>query len=191
MIATLTLNRGTSTGLISSRLFPLQSHCGKSVLYSYDSSGRPLLFITPSKDNTEAGEKQVRHSVFVIERAFDLMVSGVEELVLIVDLGGSIKRGPKSIGVMRSIIAHLQVHYRERVSKVYLNNVGFFARTLIACLWPFVDSSVKSKIAIDVKMENEPGLHKSLLPTHCGGDLPVSTKVIAISKTPFSSCAFR
>ncbi len=51
--------------------------CGKIFTFSYGADGSPLLFMTPSRNDTEPSPRQVKNTVFVIERAVDLMVDGV------------------------------------------------------------------------------------------------------------------
>jgi hypothetical protein len=55
--------------------------CGKMFTYSYDCKGSPLMYMTPSKNNTDPSPRQVKNTMFVIERAVDLMVAGVEWVV--------------------------------------------------------------------------------------------------------------
>lgn len=45
---------------------------------SYARDGSPLIFMTPSKNNTEPSTRQVKNTMFVIERAVDLMRRDVE-----------------------------------------------------------------------------------------------------------------
>ena len=45
---------------------------------SYARDGSPLIFMTPSKNNTDPSPRQVKNTMFVIERAVDLMRRDVE-----------------------------------------------------------------------------------------------------------------
>lgn len=118
-----------------------EARSGKNLTYSFDTLGRPLIWTTPSLESPEAipGHHQVRHSVFITERAIDLMPAGVEQMVLVIDLSGSVKRDRKTIGVMRTIVGIMQSQYRERVAAIHVRNVPWVQKALVTLLWPFVE----------------------------------------------------
>lgn len=51
---------------------------GKQVLFGYDVTGKPSLYLLPSRQNTTDVVRQVQFTVWSLERTIDLMPPGVE-----------------------------------------------------------------------------------------------------------------
>lgn len=54
-----------------------QGETGKEIIYGFDTSGRPALFMYPSRQNTDGQKRQLQFAIFMLERAIDLMGPGL------------------------------------------------------------------------------------------------------------------
>jgi hypothetical protein len=67
-----------------SNSFLLQAVTGKELLFGYDTSRRPGLYMIPSRQNTtepedsNAPNPQIHFAIWMLERAIDVMGPGVE-----------------------------------------------------------------------------------------------------------------
>lgn len=48
------------------------------VLFGYDITGKPGVYMIPSRQNTTEATRQVQYTFWMLERAIDLMEPGVE-----------------------------------------------------------------------------------------------------------------
>jgi len=69
---------------------------GKEIVFGYDKDGRPALYMYPSRQNTDANttEKQrhqLQFAIWMMERAFDLLPVGVENIALMIDFSDKAK----------------------------------------------------------------------------------------------------
>lgn len=148
-----------------------EMRCGKIFTFSYAADGSPLLFMTPSKNNTEPSQRQVKNMIFVVERAVDLMGRGVNDVALILDLGGKIQRSSGSLSVMRQILSSCQSHYPERLRWCVVRNIPLLSKVLINLMWPFIDPYTKSKLIYDVPVTDNGRVDPAALPKQAGGEL--------------------
>ena len=58
--------------------YVMQGVTGKADVFGFDVDGRPALYLTPSKQNTEESHRQVEFTFFMVEKLIDLMGPGVE-----------------------------------------------------------------------------------------------------------------
>lgn len=77
---------------------PVQNETGKQVIMGYDTDGRPAIYLLPSRQNTdgsttEGQRKQLQFSIWIQERAIELMPLGVETVSLMIDYADKAK-GP-------------------------------------------------------------------------------------------------
>jgi hypothetical protein len=94
-----------------------ESPCGKEFLLGYDAKNRPVLYFFPNRSNTEVSERQMRHTVYMMERTIDMMPAGVSNLCLVIDLAGK-KQAPTSMGQAKLFVEILGSHYPERLGTV-------------------------------------------------------------------------
>jgi hypothetical protein len=55
-----------------------QAVTGKEILFGYDITGKPALYMIPSRQNTTEATRQIQYVFWMLERAIDLMEPGVE-----------------------------------------------------------------------------------------------------------------
>lgn len=56
---------------------------GKIVVSGFDKMGRPIMYLRPARENTDPSPTQIRHLVFQLERAIDLLPDGVSKVFLV------------------------------------------------------------------------------------------------------------
>ncbi|KAG6329320.1 hypothetical protein ID866_9768 [Astraeus odoratus] len=77
----------------------IESETGKIILNGYDKDGRPIIYMRPGRENTETSPRQLRHLVWWLERAKDMMPPGQETLVIFVDYKTATLRTNPSVSV--------------------------------------------------------------------------------------------
>lgn len=100
--------------------FSEENETGKQVLYGWDVSGRPCLYLNPKQQNTTNYDKQVQQLVFMLERAIDLMVPEQDTLTLLISFKGAMQS--PQVGQGRQALSILQSHYPERLGRALANN---------------------------------------------------------------------
>jgi hypothetical protein len=100
----------------------IENETGKQLILGYDVSGRPCLYLIPSRQNTEKSPRQIEHLVFMLERLIDLMPPGQETLALLVNFNDTKSGQNASIGQARQTLDFLQTHYPERLGRAIVNN---------------------------------------------------------------------
>jgi hypothetical protein len=117
---------------------------GKQVLFGYDLTGRPALYLLPSRQNTTDTVRQVQFTVWMLERTMDLMAPGVETLALLINFADKAKN--PSLGVAKQVLNILQDHYPERLGLALIINVPFLVNAFFKLILPFVDPVTRNKI---------------------------------------------
>jgi hypothetical protein len=155
---------------------------GKQILNGFDKEGRPILYLIPGRENTKAGQSQLKFVVFNLEKAIRMMPEGIESLVIILDYDGMGIMNAPSPGTGRKFLSILGDHYPERLGKAFVVNPTWYIWTFFTILGPFLDPVTKDKIHIigqqkkeehaDVKSCSDMTLyiHKEHLLKEYGGD---------------------
>ncbi|KAG6889288.1 hypothetical protein C0992_005704 [Termitomyces sp. T32_za158] len=123
---------------------------GKQVLFGYDVSGRPGLYLFPSRQNTDGPERQIQYTVWMLERTIDLMGSGVETLALLINYGDKAKN--PSLSVARTVLNILQDHYPERLGVALILNVPFLLNAFYKLINPFIDPISREKMKFNPRV---------------------------------------
>lgn len=120
--ATLTWRREYGMEKLTPDYISVENETGKQVILGYDIHGRPCLYLSPSKQNTERSDRQVEHLVFMIERVIDLMGPDQETLALLVNFNDTKSGQNASIGQAKDTLNILQNHYPERLGRALVSN---------------------------------------------------------------------
>jgi hypothetical protein len=64
--------------LVTADLVEPEAVTGKEILFGYDITGKPALYMIPSRQNTTEATRQIQYVFWMLERAIDLMEPGVE-----------------------------------------------------------------------------------------------------------------
>ncbi|KAG2340748.1 CRAL/TRIO domain-containing protein [Suillus weaverae] len=120
---------------------------GKEFLFGYDTRGRPALYMCPSKQNTEESPRQIHYTVWMLERAIDLMGPGVETLALMIDYADKAKN--PSIGTARTVLNILQTHYPERLGLALIAHLPWLLHAFYKLITPFIDPLTRLKMVFN------------------------------------------
>jgi len=75
----------------------------RSIINGFDNQGRPIIYMRPGRENTERSDRQLRHLVWCLERAKDLMPPGVESVAIVVDYKSCTLSTSPSISIARQV----------------------------------------------------------------------------------------
>ncbi|KAF8633543.1 hypothetical protein AX15_001346 [Amanita polypyramis BW_CC] len=124
----------------------IESVTGKIILNGFDNDGRPILYMRPGRENTETSQRQLRHLVWWLERAKDLMPHGQESLVIIVDYKSCTLRTNPSISIARKVLNILQQHYVETLGRALVVNLPTILAFFYKGISPFLDPVTRDKM---------------------------------------------
>ncbi|GAO52040.1 hypothetical protein G7K_6128-t1 [Saitoella complicata NRRL Y-17804] len=141
---------------------------GKQVLLGFDSSGRPCLYLYPSRQNTKPSQRQIEYLVWGLERAIDMMPRGVENLALLINFKGSGSSTTPSLSQGKQVMSILQTHYPERLGRALIINVPFFVNGFFKLITPFIDPNTREKMVFNADLRNH--VPPSQLDRNFGGD---------------------
>ncbi|EIN14281.1 CRAL/TRIO domain-containing protein [Punctularia strigosozonata HHB-11173 SS5] len=144
--ATLEWRREYKPDLIPPDEVKVEAETGKILLNGFDRDGRPIIYMRPAKENTETSPRQLRHLVWWLERAKDLMPPGQESLVIIVDYRGTTMRTNPSISVARKVLVILQQHYVETLGRAIVMHLPMLLNFFYKGISPFLDPVTRDKM---------------------------------------------
>lgn len=122
--STLTWRREYGVWDISESDSDEENATGKLVLAGYDQQGRPVLYMVPGRQNTQPSPRQIRHLVFMLEHAVDLLPVGQETFTLIIDFKPSKTRSNTAppLAQGRETLHIMQTHYPARLGAAFCVN---------------------------------------------------------------------
>ncbi|KDR85491.1 hypothetical protein GALMADRAFT_218588 [Galerina marginata CBS 339.88] len=144
--ATLEWRREFKPDLIRPDEVKIESETGKIIINGFDKDGRPIIYMRPGRENTETSPRQLRHLVWCLERAKDLMPPGQESLVIIVDYKSTTLRTNPSISVARKVLHILQQHYVETLGRAIVVNLPMLLSFFYKGISPFLDPVTRDKM---------------------------------------------
>ncbi|KAG0706607.1 CRAL TRIO domain-containing protein [Suillus ampliporus] len=124
----------------------IEAETGKILLNGFDMDGRPIIYMRPGRENTETSPRQLRHLVWWLERAKDLMPPGQESLVIIVDYKSTTLRTNPSISVASKVLTILQQHYVETLGRAIVTNLPMLLNFFYKGISPFLDPVTRDKM---------------------------------------------
>ncbi|KAG5639655.1 hypothetical protein H0H81_008816 [Sphagnurus paluster] len=144
--ATMEWRREFKPDLIPPEEVRIESETGKIIINGFDRDGRPIIYMRPGRENTETSPRQLRHLVWCLERAKDLMPPGQESLVIIVDYKSTTLRTNPSISVARKVLHILQQHYVETLGRAIVVNLPMLFNFFYKGISPFLDPVTRDKM---------------------------------------------
>lgn len=124
----------------------IEAQTGKIVLSGFDIDGRPVITMRPGRENTDPSPRQIRHLIYILERAIDLMPPGVETVVILVDYQSASTQSNPSIGTARKVLHILQSHYVERMGRAIVTKTPWWVNAFFTAITPFLDPITKEKM---------------------------------------------
>ncbi|KAJ3242819.1 hypothetical protein HDU78_001137 [Chytriomyces hyalinus] len=119
---------------------------GKQFINGFDKTGRPQLFLVPRNENTKTYDRQIRFSVYMLERCIKLMPEGVEKVAVIIDYENLSLFNATPLSVSMKYMAVLSNHYPERLGVAVMVNASWYFSGFFKLLSPFLDPVTKSKL---------------------------------------------
>ncbi|KAK0187189.1 CRAL-TRIO domain-containing protein [Armillaria mellea] len=168
--ATIEWRRDFKPDLIPPDEVRIESETGKIIINGFDKDGRPIIYMRPGRENTESSPRQLRHLVWCLERAKDLMPPGQESLVIIVDYKSTTLRTNPSISIARKVLHILQQHYVETLGRALVVNLPVILSFFYKGISPFLDPVTRDKMRFNPNLlELIPASH---LDVDFGGEFP-------------------
>ncbi|KAI0931175.1 hypothetical protein AcV5_005279 [Taiwanofungus camphoratus] len=124
----------------------IEAETGKIILNGFDNQGRPMLYLRPGRENTETSPRQLRHLVWWLERAKDMMPPGQDSLVIIVDYKTTTLRTNPSLSIARKVLTILQQHYVETLGRALVVNLPMILNFFYKGIAPFLDPITRDKM---------------------------------------------
>ncbi|KAF9064027.1 CRAL-TRIO domain-containing protein [Rhodocollybia butyracea] len=124
----------------------IEDESGKILINGFDKDGRPIIYMRPGRQNTETSPRQLRHLVWCLERAKDLMPPGQESLVIIVDYKTTTLRTNPSVSVASKVLTILQHHYVETLGRAIVTNLPLLLSFFYKGISPFLDPVTRDKM---------------------------------------------
>lgn len=164
----------------------IESETGKIILAGFDKEGRPILYMRPGRENTQTSPRQLRHLVWWLERAKDLMPPGQESLVIIVDYKTATLRTNPSISVARKVLTILQQHYVETLGRAIVVNLPPLLNFFYKGISPFLDPVTRDKMRFNPDLLEL--IPKEHLDADFGGDYQFEFEPVSYWEQIVSKC---
>ncbi|KAL4244199.1 CRAL-TRIO lipid binding domain superfamily protein [Abortiporus biennis] len=165
---TLEWRREFKPDLIPPEEVKIEDEGGKIIINGFDKDGRPIIYMRPGRQNTETSPRQLRHLVWCLERAKDLMPPGVESLVILIDYKTTTLRTNPSISTARKVLNILQNHYVETLGRGLVVNLPMLLNFFYKGISPFLDPVTRDKIRFNPDLTEL--IPKEQLDADLGGD---------------------
>ncbi|EIW63841.1 CRAL/TRIO domain-containing protein [Trametes versicolor FP-101664 SS1] len=146
----------------------IESETGKIILNGFDIDGRPIIYMRPGRENTETSPRQLRHLVWCLERAKDLMPPGQESVTIIIDYKSTTLRTSPSVSIGRKVLNILQNHYVETLGRGLIINLPFLLNFFFKGITPFLDPITRDKMRFNPDLSEL--VSKEQLDADFGGD---------------------
>ncbi|KAI8612049.1 CRAL-TRIO domain-containing protein [Chytriomyces sp. MP71] len=123
-----------------------EANTGKQFISGFDKLGRPQLFLVPRMENTKTYDRQIRYSVYMLEKCIKLMPAGVERVTVLVDYEKLNIFNATPLSVSLKYMGVLSNHYPERLGVCVMVNASWYFSGFFKLLSPFLDPVTKSKL---------------------------------------------
>ncbi|TCD64743.1 hypothetical protein EIP91_003665 [Steccherinum ochraceum] len=183
---TLEWRREFKPELISPEEVKIEDESGKILINGFDRDGRPIIYMRPGRQNTETSPRQLRHLVWVLERAKDLMPPGQESLVILIDYKSTTLRTNPSISTARKVLTILQHHYVETLGRGLVVNLPFLLNFFYKGISPFLDPITRDKIRFNPDLNDL--IPEEQLDADLGGDYEYEFEHEAYWKQLIEAC---
>jgi len=123
-----------------------------SIITGFDKDARPIIYMRPGRENTQTSPRQIRHLIYNLERAIDLMPEGQEQVAIIVDYKSATSSNTPSISTGLKVLNILQNHYVERLGRGLVVNMPWWINAFFSGIQPFMDPITRDKIRFNPKL---------------------------------------
>lgn len=137
----------STTQLFSILILLFRARSGKEFLKGFDRTGRPILYLIPSRENSKNYDRMLKFVVFNLEKAVKMMRGKKSEsLVIIVDYKNVSVLNAPPISVSKRFLEIIGEHYPERLGISFIMNPTWYLWIFFKLLRPFLDPVTASKI---------------------------------------------
>ncbi|KKA30454.1 hypothetical protein TD95_000646 [Thielaviopsis punctulata] len=154
VLGTLTWRRDFGLEELTPEHISPENETGKQAITGFDNEGRPCLYLSPGRQNTQASHRQVEHLAFMVERVLDFLPPGQETIALLINFKPA--KGQKSSGPTLSMAKEclniLQMHYPERLGRALIINVPWVVWGFFKLITPFIDPRTVTKLKFNEVM---------------------------------------
>ncbi|WOO82131.1 CRAL-TRIO domain-containing protein [Vanrija pseudolonga] len=124
----------------------IEAETGKIIITGFDKDARPIIYMRPSRENTDTSPRQIRHLIYVLERAIDIMPENQEQVAIVVDYKSATSSKTPSISTGLKVLNILQHHYVERLGRGLVINMPWWINAFFSGIQPFMDPITRDKI---------------------------------------------
>ncbi|KAJ1981299.1 hypothetical protein H4R35_000772 [Dimargaris xerosporica] len=137
---------------------------GKMYVNGYDLFGRAVVYMRQRLNHTNEAKSQMRHLVFTLERAVQILPQTPDEtpesLTLVIDCEGWSMSNSVPLGTARETLHILGAHYPERLGVALILNAPWLFWTFFKLVSPFIDPVTRKKIQfVDLNTQQSIPLH--------------------------------
>jgi len=132
--------------LISAETLTQEASSGKMYRRGVDKFGRPIIYMSPGKENSTDYVKNVKLLVYTLERAVDNMPDGVEQMTWLIDFNGYTRKHNLPYSVCMEVLGILSNHYPERLGSCFMVDTPWLFSLSWKAISPFVNPVTKSKL---------------------------------------------
>ncbi|CAK9787087.1 CRAL/TRIO domain-containing protein [Cutaneotrichosporon oleaginosum] len=150
--ATMEWRREFRPELIEPEDVAIEAETGKIVISGFDKDARPIVYMRPRHENTETSPRQIRHLIYVLERAIDICPEGQEQVCIVVDYKQATSNNTPSVSTGLQALNILQHHYVERLGRGLVVNMPWWINAFFSAIQPFMDPITRDKIRFNPKL---------------------------------------
>ncbi|BEI83712.1 hypothetical protein CcaverHIS002_0403160 [Cutaneotrichosporon cavernicola] len=152
ILATMEWRREFRPELIEPEDVAVEAETGKIVISGFDKDGRPIVYMRPRYENTETSPRQIRHLIYVLERAIDICPEGQDQVCIVVDYKQATSNNTPSVSTGLQALNILQHHYVERLGRGLVVNMPWWINAFFSAIQPFMDPITRDKIRFNPKL---------------------------------------
>jgi len=131
-------------------LMKVENQTGKMYVRGYDKDGSAVMYMKPGLENTNNEENQMRHLVWVFERAIAATTRNTggkeEKISVIIDYEKFSAWNSPPMSTTKHTAKIFQNHYPERMKRVYMCNPPSYFSVFWALAKPFIDPVTRDKV---------------------------------------------
>jgi len=132
--------------LINAEDLKEEASTGKMYRRGFDKNGRPVVFMSPGKENSTDYIRNVKLLIYTLERAVDSMPDGIEQMTWMIDFNGYSRKNNLPYSVCMEVLGVLSNHFPERLGACFMIDTPWIFSLSWKAISPFVNPVTKSKV---------------------------------------------
>jgi len=123
-----------------------EASTGKMYRRGFDKNGRPVVFMSPGKENSSDYVRNVKLLIYTLERTIDSMSDGVEQMTWMIDFNGYSRKNNLPYSVCMEVLNVLSNQFPERLGACFMIDTPWIFSLSWKAISPFVNPVTKSKV---------------------------------------------